>query len=222
MKRLMLVGLALGMVLLTTPVAGAEALPAYCHASDIFHCLGGATVLDRSISFEMTGGDALAMVDGFTSPSRSRNVTWTNFEMKGVTQDGDTITASLNQAQKSSGTLLSVGNEEFPATATMRFFLRLETGGVTMVSTKPAVFQGIVHSIPPAPGDSLALISGPVSFYEEGGSSSTTIGTLNKSNVVYQERKASLPTNAQWGMAGFGALLLVSGGLYRRRRTLTA
>ena len=42
------------------------------------------------------------------------------------------------------------------------------------------------------------------------------------SDLVYQERKASLPTNAQWGMAGFGALLLVSGGLYRRRRTLTA
>lgn len=217
MKRFMLLGLALGVALLTTPAAG-HALPAYCHASDIFHCMGEATVLSTNLTFTMTGGDALALVEEFSEPSRSRNVTWTNFEMKGLTTEGAEITASLDQSRESSGTLLSVGNEQFPSTATMRFFLRLEVGGMTLVSTEPAVFQGIVRSIPPSPGDSLALISGPVSFQEEGGSPAT-VGTLNKSTVVYHERKASLPADAKWGMAGFGAILLVSGGLYRRRRT---
>jgi hypothetical protein len=219
MKRFMLLGLALGVILLTTPATG-DALPAYCHASDIFHCLGEATVLGTNLTFEMSGGDALALVDAFSAPSKSRNVTWTNFEMQGLTKDGAEITASLDQSRESSGTLLSVGNAQFPATATMRFFLRLETGGMTLVSTEPAVFQGIINSIPPSPGDSLALISGPVRFQEEGGSRAT-VGTLNKSRVVYHERQASLPAKAEWGMAGFfGAVLLVSGGLYARRRTL--
>jgi hypothetical protein len=221
MKRFMLVGLALGVVLLAIPATG-DILPEYCHARDIFHCTGEASVLGTNVSFDMSGGDALAMVETFEAPSKSRNVTWTNFQMQGLTKDGAEITASLDQSRTSSGTLLSVGNTRFPSTATMRFFLRLETGGVTMVSTKPAVFQGIIHSIPPAPGDSFALINGPLSFYEEGGNSRLTVGTLNKSNVIYHERKASLPANAEWGMAGFGALLLVSGGLYRRRQTLTA
>jgi len=222
MKRFMLVGLALGLVLLTMPATGADFLPEYCHAGNIFNCLGQATIEGTTVTFDMSGGDALAMVERFQAPSKSRNVTWTNFQMNGLTKDGAEIHASLDQSQKSSGTLLSVGNAKFPSTATMRFFLRLETGGVTMVSTKPAVFQGIIHSIPPAPGDSFALINGPVIFHEEGGNTRVTVGTLDKSNVVYHERKASLPANAEWSMAGFGALLLVSGGLYRRRRNLTA
>ena len=191
MKRLMLIGLALTVVALAIPATGAELLPEYCHASNIFNCLGEATVLGTDVTFSMSGDDALAMVEKFESPSKSRNVTWTNFQMKGLTKDGAEITASLDQSQKSSGTLLSVGNAKFPATATMRFFLRLETGGVTMVSTKPAVFQGLIHSIPPAPGDSFALINGPVVFHEEGGNTRTTVGTLNKSKVVYHESKAN-------------------------------
>jgi hypothetical protein len=193
MKRLMLVGLALCVVSLAIPATGAEFLPEYCHASNIFNCLGEATVLGETITFNLSGDDALAKVETFESPSKSRNVGWTNFQMKGLTKDGAEITASLDQSKKSSGTLLSVGNAKFPATATMRFFLRLETGGVTMVSTKPAVFQGIIHSIPPAPGDSFALINGPVLFHEEGGNSRATVGTLNKSKVVYHERGGILP-----------------------------
>lgn len=228
MKRFMLVGLAVGVVLLATPAAravesdGEGLLPDYCHARDIFHCTGGATVMGSNITFQMSGGDALALVEKFAAPSESRDVIWSNFEMQGVTKDGAEISAGLDQSRRSSGTLLAVGNTKFPATATMRFFLRLETGGVTLVSTKPAVFQGIVHSIPPAPGDTLSLISGPVRFHEEGGNALVTMGTLNKSQVVYHERTASLPANAEWGMAGFGALLLASGGLYLRRRTLAA
>lgn len=225
MKHFMLSGLALGAVLLAAPATGVEAesggfLPDYCHAKGILDCMGSASVLGTDFTFQMSGSDALAMVETFSTPSKSRNVIWTDFEMRGLTRDGAEITASLDQSRKSSGTLLSVGNAQFPATATMRFFLRLETGGLTLVSTEPAVFQGIVHSIPPAPGDSLALISGPVRFHEEGGNSLAKVATLNKSEVVYQDgRQASLPANADWGMAGFGAIFLVSGGLYLRRRT---
>lgn len=188
MKRLMLLGLALGVVFLAIPVVAVELLPEYCHASNIFNCLGQATVLGTTVTFNMSGGDALARVETFEKASKSRGVTWTNFQMKGLTKDGAEITASLDQSRKSSGTLLSVGNTKFPSTATMRFFLRLETGGMTMVSNQPAVFQGIIHSIPPAPGDSFALINGPVSFHEEGGNSRVTVGTLEKSKVVYHER----------------------------------
>jgi hypothetical protein len=79
----------------------------------------------------------------------------------------------------------------------MRFFLRLETGGMTLVSTEPAVFQGVVRSIPPAPGDSLALISGPVRFHEQGGNSRATVATLNKSKVVYHKRGVILPNDVE-------------------------
>jgi hypothetical protein len=196
MKRFMLLGLVLCMALLTTPAitattpAGSEEVDGgwreYCHARGIFDCLGGATVMGEDVTFKMNGDDALAIVDNFSAPSKSRNVVWSNFEMKGLTTDGGEISASLDQTRKSSGTLLSVGNAKFPATATMRFFLRLETGGMTLVSTKPAVFQGIVNSIPPGPGDSLALISGPVEFHEEGGNTAVTLATLNKSKVIYR------------------------------------
>ena len=193
MKRFMLLGLALGVVLLALPVVAVELLPEYCHASNIFNCLGQATVLGTPVTFNMSGGDALAMVETFESASKSRSVTWSNFQMNGVTKDGAEMTASLDQSRKSSGTLFSIGNGKFPATATMRFFLRLETGGMTMVSTEPAVFQGVVRSIPPAPGDSLALISGPVRFHEEGGNSSATVATLNKSRVVYHKPGVTPP-----------------------------
>ncbi|HYG62497.1 MAG TPA: hypothetical protein VEL74_07935, partial [Thermoanaerobaculia bacterium] len=158
----------------------------YCHARGIFDCLGEAEVMGEEVTFKMNGDDALALVDHFSAPSKSRNVTWSNFQMRGLTTSGAEISATLDQTRKSSGTLLSVGNTKFPATATMRFFLRLETGGMTLVSTKPAVFQGIVNSIAPSPGDSLALISGPVEFYEEGGNPDVKMATLNKSRVVYR------------------------------------
>ena len=204
MKRFMLLGFVLGVVLLAALPAPAPAveevapgdggwLPAYCHARGIFDCLGSATVLDTPVAFRMSGGDALAEVGNFSAPSKSRNVNWTNFEMQGLTNEGGEITASLDRSRKSSGTLLSMGNGKFPATATMRFFLRLETAGMTLVSTEPAVFQGIVRSIPPAPGDSLALISGPVRFYEEGGDSSLTMATLDRSKVVYHKRGVTPP-----------------------------
>ena len=61
-----------------------------------------------------------------------------------------------------------MSNKEFPATVTMRFFFKIETGGMKIVSTQPAVFQGIVHSIPPGPGDVLTMISRPVQFHHEG------------------------------------------------------
>jgi hypothetical protein len=146
----------------------------------------------------MTGGDALAGVESFSAPSKSRNVTWINFEMKGLTTDGAEISASLDQSRKSSGTLLSMGNGKFPATATMRFYLRLETAGMTLVSAEPAVFQGVVRSIPPSPGDSLALISGPVRFHEEGGDSTVTMATLDRSKVVYHKRGVT-PTDVEMG-----------------------
>lgn len=196
MKRFILLGLVLGVVLLAIPAPAAEesgGILEWCHARGIFDCLGGATVLGSEVTFKMSGGDALAAVDAFSKPSKSRNVAWSNFEMEGLTKDGAEIRATLDQTRKSSGTLLSVGNTKFPATATMRFFLRLETGGLTLVSTKPAVFQGIVHSIPPAPGDSLALISGPIEFHEEGGDSLTILATLNKSQVIYHERMVGPP-----------------------------
>src|SRR5215217_8658936 len=118
MKRFMLLGLALGVVSLAIPATG-DLLPEYCHASNIFNCLGEASVLGTPVTFNMSGGDALARVENFSAASKSRNVTWTNFEMKGLTKDGAEINASLDQSRKSSGTLFSMGNGKFPATATM-------------------------------------------------------------------------------------------------------
>jgi hypothetical protein len=148
----------------------------------VFNPFGGA-----DISYEMKGSPTLAAIDKFRDPSKARNVTWQDLEMQGKTATGDAIAVSLDTSRKSSGTVLSVGNKEFPATATMRFFFRMEIEGIMMVSDRPAVVQGIIHSVPPSPGDVLTLIGDPVEFHQEG-NPDMKIGTLKKSTVSFHKR----------------------------------
>ena len=219
MRRVMLTMLGAAAVLALVAAPAAQAAEEACHTDDgTCECVGSVGGSDFTAT--LTGTQSLAQVEAFESPSKARSVIWSNFVMSGETDDGGTISATLDPARRSSGTVLSLENRQFPATATMRFFLRLETNGLTLVSTKPAVFQGIIHSIPPGPGDKLTLISGPVKFHEEGGPSHVAMGTLNKSTVSFGERSAGLPAKAEWGMAGLGTVLLLSGGLYARRRIL--
>ena len=223
MKRVMLamLGAAAVLALVAAPAAQADEVIA-CHTDDgTCECTGG--IGDETFTATLTGTPSEAKVQAFESPSKARAVSWSRFVMSGETDEGATISATLDPARISSGTVLSLGNKKFPATATMRFFLRLETNGLTLVSTQPAVFQGIIHSIPPGSGDKLTLISGPVKFHAEGDPSRVVMATLNTSTVAFGERnkpKPSQPVKAGWGMAGVGAVLFVSGGLYLRRRSL--
>lgn len=175
------------LVILVTAVSTAPAAQTFfCHNTNFPRCLGTFSVADSDLSFDMAGSPSLAVVDEFTEPGTTRYVTWNNLDMKGTTETGEAIAATLDSTRQSSGTVLSVGNTEFPATATMRFFFRIETGGMRLVSELPAVFQGIIHSIPPAPGDVLTLISGPVEFHPEG-EPDMKIGALKESNVAFTE-----------------------------------
>ncbi len=221
MRRVVLtmLGAAAVLALVATPAAQAVTEDD-CHAQGIVECETSGTVSGSAFTATLTGTQSLAQVETFESPSKSRAVTWSNFAMSGETNDGGTIFATLDPARRSSGAVLSLGNKQFPATATMRFFLRLETNGLTLVSTQPAVFQGIIHSIPPGPGDKLTMISGPLKFHEEGGPSHVVMGTLNNSTVSFGKRPAPLrPVRPELGMVGLGAVLLLSGGFYARRRT---
>jgi hypothetical protein len=222
MRRVMLAMVAAAAVLALVAAQTAQAAQQEaCHTND-GTCECHLTVDGSDLTATLTGTQALADVEAFESPSKARAVTWSNFVMSGETSDGGTISATLDRASGSSGTVLSLKDAEFPATATMRFFLRLETNGLTLVSSEPAVFQGIIHSIPPGYGDQLRLISGPVKFHEEGGPADLVMGTLNRSTVSFSKRSAGLPAKTEWGMAGLGAVLLLSGGFYSRRRTLMA
>lgn len=176
-------------ILVAMMVAAAATTPAgertfFCHSTSFPRCLGVFSVAGSALSFNMAGTPALAVVDEFTEPAVTRNVTWTTIEMRGTTETGEDIIATLDPDRQSSGTVLSVGNTEFPATATMRFFFRMEVGGMTLLSEHPAVFQGIIHSIPPAAGDVLTLISGPVEFHQEG-EPDLKIGALEESAVSF-------------------------------------
>jgi hypothetical protein len=53
-----------------------------------------------------------------------------------------------------------------------------------LVSDRPAVFQGIIHSIPPAAGDVLTLIGDPVEFSLEG-DPKAKLGTLKEASVAF-------------------------------------
>jgi hypothetical protein len=167
-----------------TAVSAAPQRTFFCHGSSFPRCLGVLNVAGNDVSYQMTGTPALAEVDEFTDSATTRNVLWSNIDMKGTTQAGEAIAATLDPSRQSSGTVLSVGNEEFPATATMRFFFRIETGGMRLVSDRPAVFQGIIHSIPPAAGDVLTLIGDPVEFSLEG-DPKAKLGTLKEASVAF-------------------------------------
>jgi len=185
------------LVILAAGVATAPAATQllWCHNTNFPSCLGTLSVAGTDLSYSMSGSPSLAMVDGFTDPGTTRNVTWSNLNMNGTTANGDSITATLDTSRQSSGTILSVGNTEFPATATMRFFFRMETAGMRLVSDTPAVFQGIIHSVPPSPGDSLTLISGPVDFHPEG-ASGPVVATLKQATVDFNDPKASSASSA--------------------------
>ena len=217
MRRVMLTMLGAAAVLALVAAPAAQAAGVACHTND-GTCACEGSVNGSDFSATLSGTPSLAEVQPFESASKARAVTWSKFEMSGQTAEGETIFATLDPTRRSSGTVMSLKNTQFPATATMRFFLRLETNGLTLVSTQPAVFQGNIHSIPPGPGDKLTLISGPLEFHEEGGPSHVVMGTLNKSTVSFGKRPAPWRP-ARMGMAGLGAVLLLSGGLYARRRT---
>ena len=170
----------------TTGGGGAAQRSFYCHGTSFPSCLGTLQVLGASINYRMTGTPALAEVDVFTAPGTSRAVNWTDIHMTGTTDKGDPISATLDTDRPSSGTVLSVGNSEFPATATMRFFFKIDAAGMTLVSDSPAVFQGIIHSIPPGPGDVMTLISGPVSFHPEG-QPDQKIAALREASVNFND-----------------------------------
>jgi hypothetical protein len=171
----------------TAPAATTQLL--WCHNTNFPSCGGILNVAGNSVSYTMTGTPSLAMVDGFTDPGTTRNVTWSNLNMNGTTGTGDPISATLDTSRQSSGTILSVGNTEFPATATMRFFFRMDAAGMSLISDRPAVFQGIIHSVPPSPGDSLTLISGPVDFHPDGASS--PVITLKAATVNFNDPNAA-------------------------------
>jgi hypothetical protein len=171
-------------VVSAAPVTQQQQKTFFCHGTNWPSCLGVFNVLGSDLSYQMNGSPSLAVVDVFTDPAKARTVTWTNINMKGTTEKGDAISATLDASRQSSGTVLSVGNSEFPANATMRFFFQIQTGGLTLVSERPAVFQGIIHSIPPAAGDVLTL-SGPVDFHPQG--ESQNVGALKKAAVSFND-----------------------------------
>jgi hypothetical protein len=224
MRRVLLTMLGAAAVLALVAAPAAQALTEECHPETLT-CETTIEVDGSAFTATLTGASSEAKVQAFESPSKARAVTWlSQFAMSGETSDGGTISATLDPTRLSTGTLLSLGNKQLPATATMRFFLRLETNGLTLVSTQPAVFQGNIHSIPPGRGDRITLISGPVKFHVEGDPSRVVMATLNNSTVVFGQRNKPSPNlleKPELGMAGLGAILLVSGGLYCRRRTLT-
>jgi len=157
-----------------------------CHGIGWPDCIGAFEMFGTDISYEMKGLPTLAVVEKFKDPSKTRVVTWQSLEMEGKTEAGDVMTMTLDTSRESSGTVLSVGNKEFPATATMRFFLRIEIGGLKLVSDRPAVVQGIIHSVPPADGDVLTLIGDPVEFHQEG-EPDLKVGTLKESKVSFKQ-----------------------------------
>ena len=171
-------------------VSAAPLLTLFCHGPGWPSCRGILNVAGADLAYQMTGTPALAEVDEFTDSATTRNVLWSNIDMKGTTEKGDAIGATLDPSRLSSGTVLSVGNQEFPATATMRFFFRMEAGGMTLVSDKPAVFQGIITSIPPAAGDVLTLIGDPVEFHPET-DPNLNVATLKKASVTFNNPAGS-------------------------------
>ena len=182
LRKIVMVPMVLLALMAAVSTAPAAQTFLFCHGTNWPSCRGILSAAGTDISFSMAGTPALAEVDEFTDPATTRNVLWKDIDMKGTTEKGDTISATLDPARQSSGTVLSVGNTEFPATATMRFFFRMEFAGMTLVSEQPAVFQGIIHSIPPAPGDVLTLIS-PAEFHREG--ETEAIGVLKESAVSF-------------------------------------
>jgi hypothetical protein len=177
------------------PAAGV-AEDGLCHGLGWPACVGVFTFFDSDVAYQMNGSPTLASVDKFTSPSKTRNVTWSKLEMQGKTEKGDVMIATLDSSRQSSGTVLSVGNTEFPATATMRFFFKMEIGGLKLISDRPAVVQGIIHSIPPSGGDVLTLIGEPVDFHQEG-EPDLKVGTLKQSSVSFNNPSGSEKSVAQ-------------------------
>jgi Immunoglobulin I-set domain len=156
-----------------------------CH-SDRTSCVGTLTNLlgGGTLSYTMSGTSSFALVDAFTNAETARNVIWTNILMQGTIGTNSTFTATLDPSRTSTGTVVSVGSVEFPAAATMSFFFRLNSDGIFYISDNPAVLQGTVTALPPAPGDTLSLVSGPVVFHAEGVPSQTNFA-LTFSTVAF-------------------------------------
>ena len=174
------------LVLVTLPmVPAAEGAPVFaCHGIKKPNCRGVFSLFGADLRYNMTGSPAEAEVEAFTKPKTPRSVTWKSLSMKGTIGTTGEITATLDQRHPSTGTILSLGRAEFPATATMRFFLKLNAGGVDLISDTPAVFRGTIHAIPPAPGDALTFAGEPVK-YHPAAAPGITFATLKKATVSF-------------------------------------
>ncbi|NOT00970.1 MAG: hypothetical protein HOP29_10115 [Phycisphaerales bacterium] len=137
--------------------------------------------------------------------------------MNGTIGIDEIVAASLNPSETSTGTILSLEDTEFPAAATISFFLKIETAGMTLVSVSPAVFQGTIHAVPPAIGDYLLLTGGPVAFHDIT-APGVTVATLTQSTIRFT---GPVPAVTEWGMVLIGLVVLIAGTLAVRGRRLT-
>ena len=180
-------------VVLMIGVSGTQAGPVFaCHGIKKPNCRGVFTLFGSDLRYAMSGSTSFAEVDVFTNSGTARKVTWKSIAMTGTIGKDIPIEATLDPLRTSTGTVLSVGYREFPATATMQFFFRIETQGIVLISDEPAVFEGTIHSIPPDSGDVLRLVSGPVSFHLQE-MPGRTVGTLGHSVISFAKPSEAEP-----------------------------
>ena len=180
-------------VVLMIGVSGTQAGPIFaCHGIKKPNCRGVFTLFGSDLRYAMSGSTSFAEVDVFTNSGTARKVTWKSIAMTGTIGKDIPIEATLDPLRTSTGTVLSVDNKEFPATATMRFFFRIETQGIVLISDEPAVFEGKIHSIPPGPGDVLRLVSDPVSFHLQE-MPGRAVGTLGQSIISFARQSEGEP-----------------------------
>jgi len=173
--------------MLMVGISGTQAGPVFaCHGIKKPNCRGVFTLFGSDFRYSMSGSTSFAEVDVFADVGTPRKVTWKSIAMTGQIGKNTPIEATLDPNRQSMGTVVSLGHNEFPATATMRFFFRIETQGIVLLSDEPAVFEGTIHSIPPGTGDELKLVSGPISFHMEG-TIARTIGTLKQSTISFSK-----------------------------------
>lgn len=170
-------------IVLTVGISSSQAAVFACHGIRKPNCRGVFAVFGSDRAYAMSGSTAFAEVDVLANVKKLRRVTWRNIAMDGTIGRKTPIQATLDPHRTSTGTVLSIGRREFPAIATMRFYFRIKTQGTVLVSDEPAVFQGRIHSIPPAGGDVLTLV-GAVSFRRQN-VPRLRMGTLKQSTVSF-------------------------------------